>query len=140
MNAVKLNADVYFDQKAIHHRLGCVTFPRPPVLGAACNMIVPEKSPVLPTELELDNARNGIGSFSSDQRLLNCNSVYRQLYDLPDSMTQPGTPQLDIVRHIIQHETGVANRETVASSQQSIARQLAQLAMGKPAAYTHFLA
>jgi EAL domain-containing protein (putative c-di-GMP-specific phosphodiesterase class I)/GGDEF domain-containing protein len=95
---------------------------------------------VLATELELDNSRDGKGAFGSDQRLLACNSVYRHLYDLPDSVTRPGTPHLDIVRHIIQHETGVANRETVASAQQSIARQLAQLAMGKSAAYTHFLA
>ena len=95
---------------------------------------------MIPTELMPENARDGMCSFGADQRLVECNSVYRQIYDLPDSLVQPGTSLLEIVRYVIEHETGVTNRETIASAQQSIARQLAQLALGKSAAYTHFLA
>lgn len=57
-------------------------------------------------ELALNNMVRGLSMFDAEQRLIVCNKAYRQIYSLPDELTQPGTPLRDIVRYHLRHETG----------------------------------
>lgn len=57
-------------------------------------------------ELALNNMVRGLSMFDADERLIVCNNSYRQIYALPDELTRPGTPLLEIVRYHLRHETG----------------------------------
>lgn len=57
-------------------------------------------------EVALNNMVRGLSMFDADQRLIVCNKSYRQMYSLPEELTQPGTPLTDIVRYHVRHETG----------------------------------
>ena len=94
---------------------------------------------MVPPELTLDNTRDGVSTFDVNQRLIDCNSAYRQIYDLPERLARPGAPLLEIVRYFIEKETGVANPEALASARDWIGRHVVQLALGKSSAHTHFL-
>jgi diguanylate cyclase (GGDEF)-like protein len=43
-------------------------------------------------DLALDNMQRGLSIFDDDQRLVMCNDRYREIYDLPQELTRPGTP------------------------------------------------
>ena len=48
----------------------------------------------------------GLSMFDAEQRLIVCNKLYREIYDLPEELTRPGTPLADIVRYHFTRETG----------------------------------
>ncbi len=47
----------------------------------------------------LDHAQQGVTVFDRDLRLLACNQAFRDLFDLPADLTQPGTPLGEIIVH-----------------------------------------
>jgi Na+/proline symporter/signal transduction histidine kinase len=47
----------------------------------------------------LDHAQQGVTVFDRDLRLLACNQAFRDLFDLPSDLTQPGTPLGEIIMH-----------------------------------------
>ena len=57
-------------------------------------------------EIALDNMARGLSMFDADQRLIVCNKMYREIYQLPEELTRPGTPLADIVRFHVERETG----------------------------------
>jgi len=44
--------------------------------------------------------------FDAKQHLIVCNKRYREIFHLPESLTQPGTPFAEIVRFHAKMETG----------------------------------
>lgn len=81
----------------------------------------------------------GLSRFAADQQLTACNGIYRQIYNLPEQLAQPGTPSMEIVRYFLENETGVAHPQSLADAREWIARQKVQLALGTPSAHAHFL-
>ena len=47
-------------------------------------------------EVALNNMARGLSMFDAEQRLIVCNKLYREIYDLPQELTRPGTPLSDI--------------------------------------------
>ena len=81
----------------------------------------------------------GLSRFGADQRLTACNGIYRQIYNLPEHLAQPGTPLMAIVRYFLENETGVAHPQALADAREWIARHMEQLALGTSSAHAHFL-
>ncbi|MEI9898793.1 MAG: EAL domain-containing protein [Hyphomicrobium sp.] len=57
-------------------------------------------------ELALNNMVRGLSMFDADECLIVCNRSYRQIYALPEELTQPGTPLREIVRYHLRQESG----------------------------------
>jgi PAS domain S-box-containing protein len=57
-------------------------------------------------ETALDHMARGFSTFGPDARLITCNRLYRQIYDLPETLTQPGTPLAEIIRFHMKRERG----------------------------------
>jgi EAL domain-containing protein (putative c-di-GMP-specific phosphodiesterase class I) len=81
----------------------------------------------------------GLSRFAADRRLTACNDTYRQIYNLPDRLVQPGTPSMAIVRYFLESETGVTPSQARADAREWTARHMDQLAMAMSSAYAHFL-
>ncbi len=47
----------------------------------------------------LDHAQQGFTVFDRNLRLLACNQAFRDIFDLPDELTQPGVPLGEIITH-----------------------------------------
>jgi diguanylate cyclase (GGDEF)-like protein len=47
----------------------------------------------------VNNMSHGLSLFDGDKRLVVCNETYARLYGLPEELTRPGTPFIDIFRH-----------------------------------------
>jgi diguanylate cyclase (GGDEF)-like protein len=52
------------------------------------------------TSAALNNMIQGICMFDKRDRLIICNRRYADLYNLPESLTAPGTPLIDMVAHL----------------------------------------
>ncbi len=50
-------------------------------------------------EVALNHMGRGLSMFDAEQRLVVCNKVYRDIYGLPESITQPGASFADILRY-----------------------------------------
>ena len=57
-------------------------------------------------EIALHNMARGLSMFDAEQKLIVCNRMYREIFDLPERLTRRGTPLADIVRYRVQRETG----------------------------------
>ena len=56
-------------------------------------------------DIALNNMNRGLSMFDSSRRLLVCNQLYRDIYELPGKLTEPGTSIEDIIRfHISRHQ------------------------------------
>ena len=86
-------------------------------------------------EVALNNMARGLSMFDAEQRLIVCNKLYREIYDLPEELTRPGTPLSDIVRYHVMRETGRSSPEDIELQRKWIAEHVAELARGK--AFTH---
>jgi len=82
-------------------------------------------------DIALNNMVRGLSMFDADQRLIVCNSSYRQMYGLPEELTRPGTPLADIVRYHVKRETGRDGAEEVARQAKWLAEHVAKLAKGR---------
>lgn len=48
-------------------------------------------------EVALNNMARGLSMFDANNQLIVCNALYREIYDLPESLTTPGTPLSKII-------------------------------------------
>jgi diguanylate cyclase (GGDEF)-like protein/PAS domain S-box-containing protein len=90
-------------------------------------------------ETALDHMARGFSTFGPDARLVTCNRLYRQIYDLPESLTQPGTPLAEIVRFHMKRETGCESWENFQQVQIWIDDHLARLSRGESVAEVQHL-
>lgn len=90
-------------------------------------------------EIALNNMGRGLSMFDADQRLIVCNKRYRDIFSLPESLTQPGTPFADIVRYHVKHESGRDGPEEMAGQKKWIAAHVAEMALGKSFSSTRHL-
>jgi diguanylate cyclase (GGDEF)-like protein len=82
-------------------------------------------------EVALNNMARGLSMYDSEQRLILCNDVYRQLYDLPEELTRPGTPLAEIVRFHVHRETGRDDPEAWEEQRRWIEQHVARLSRGE---------
>jgi diguanylate cyclase (GGDEF)-like protein len=82
-------------------------------------------------EVALNNMVRGLSMFDPDQRLVVCNKSYRQMYSLPEELTQPGTPLTDIVRYHVRHESGRDLHGDKATFSRWLNEHLTKLAEGR---------
>lgn len=82
-------------------------------------------------EIALNNMVRGLSMFDADQRLIVCNDSYREMYDLSEELTKPGTPLADILRYHIKKETGRDGEEERSRQAQWLKMHAQKLATGK---------
>ena len=90
-------------------------------------------------EVALNNMARGLSMFDADQRLIVCNKLYREIYDLPEELTRPGTPLSEIVRYHVKRATGRDSPEDHELQRKWIAQHVAELARGKTFTHTQQL-
>jgi diguanylate cyclase (GGDEF)-like protein/PAS domain S-box-containing protein len=82
-------------------------------------------------ETALDHMARGFSTFGPDARLVTCNRLYRQIYDLPELLTRPGTPLAEIVSFHMKRETGCESWDNFQQAQTWIDDHLARLSRGE---------
>jgi len=90
-------------------------------------------------DVALNNMGRGLSMFDSEARLIVCNGLYREIYDLPEDLTRPGTTLAEIVRHHVKRETGRDDPEELEKQRAWIGKHVAELAEGKSFSHTQFL-
>jgi len=86
-------------------------------------------------EIALDNMARGLSMFDADQRLIVCNKMYREIYQLPEELTRPGTPLAELVRFHVRRESGSDRPEDVHKQRKWIDHHVSELARGKSFSY-----
>ena len=82
-------------------------------------------------EVALNNMVRGLSMFDAEQRLIVCNKSYRQLYELPEQLTVPGTRLTEIVRFHLLQETGRDGVVEEAKFSKWLDDHMAKLAEGR---------
>ena len=77
--------------------------------------------------------------FDERQRLIVCNSLYRQIYGLPLELTRPGTPFSKIIRYHAARESGAETKRDLASQQRWIKSHVGALSQGRSFNHTQVL-
>jgi diguanylate cyclase (GGDEF)-like protein len=90
-------------------------------------------------EIALHNMARGLSMFDAEQRLIVCNRMYREIFDLPEHLTWRGTPLADIVRYHVNRETGSDRPEDLANERKWIEYHVAELARGRSFSDTRHL-
>ncbi len=90
-------------------------------------------------DVALNNMGRGLSMFDAEARLIVCNRLYREIYDLPEELTRPGTTLAEIVRHHVKRETGRHDAKELERQRAWIDHHVAELARGKSFSHTQFL-
>lgn len=90
-------------------------------------------------EIALNNMARGLSMFDAEQRLVVCNNLYREIFDLPESLTRPGTPFAEIISYHVWKETGHNNKDDRRSQQKWIDDHVAAMSRGKSFSETKHL-
>ena len=90
-------------------------------------------------EIALHNMARGLSMFDAEQRLIVCNRMYREIFDLPERLTRRGTPLADIVRYHVKRETGSDTPEDVEKERNWIEYHVSELARGRSFSDTRHL-
>ncbi len=90
-------------------------------------------------EVALNNMARGLSMFDAEQRLIVCNKLYRDIYNLPEELTRPGTPLAEIVRYHFKRETGRDTPEDREDQRKWIEQHVAELKLGKTFTHTQQL-
>jgi diguanylate cyclase (GGDEF)-like protein len=90
-------------------------------------------------DVALNNMGRGLSMFDGEARLVVCNRLYREIYDLPHELTRPGTPLAEIVRYHVKRETGRDDPCDREKQRQWIKNHVAELARGKSFSHTQYL-
>jgi len=90
-------------------------------------------------DVALNNMGRGLSMFDTEARLIVCNRLYREIYDLPEELARPGTTLAEIVRHHVKRETGRDDAEELKKQREWIDHHVAELARGKSFSHTQFL-
>jgi diguanylate cyclase (GGDEF)-like protein len=90
-------------------------------------------------EVALNNMARGLSMFDADKRLIVCNAIYREIYELPEALTQPGTHISELVAYHSMKENGDDGPEDRERQRNWIERHVAELARGKTFTHTQYL-
>ena len=90
-------------------------------------------------DVALNNMGRGLSMFDAQARLIVCNKLYREIYDLPEELTRPGTTLAEIVRYHVKRENGRDDPEELEKQRSWIEHHVAELARGKSFSHTQFL-
>ena len=90
-------------------------------------------------DVALNNMGRGLSMFDAEARLIVCNKLYREIYDLPEDLTRPGTTLAEIVRFHVKRETGRDDAEELENQRAWIDHHVAELARGKSFSHTQVL-
>ena len=90
-------------------------------------------------EIALNNMARGLSMFDAEQRLIVCNRMYRDIFDLPERLTRRGTTLPDIVRYHVKRETGSDTPEDVEKERNWIEYHVSELARGRTFSDTRHL-
>jgi diguanylate cyclase (GGDEF)-like protein len=90
-------------------------------------------------ELALNNMVRGLSMFDANQRLIVCNNVYQEIYELPERLTRPGTHLSELVRNHVKRETGLDNPAERKKQSAWIKQHVAALARGTTFTHTQYL-
>ena len=82
-------------------------------------------------EIALNNMGRGLSMFDAQQHLIVCNKRYREIFGLPESLTQPGTRFADIVRFHVKMETGRDGPEEHESQRNWINQHVSEMERGQ---------
>ncbi|MBB6220485.1 sensor histidine kinase [Rhizobium leguminosarum] len=91
----------------------------------------------------LSNMPHGLCMFDSTKKLILCNPAYARMYNLPDLLTQPGTPLVDILAYRGREGNGPADTATYfdvvfeATARGAVASQNIVLVDGRVIKITH---
>jgi diguanylate cyclase (GGDEF)-like protein len=90
-------------------------------------------------EVALNNMARGLSMFDADKRLIVCNAIYREIYELPEELVQPGTHISELVAYHAKKESGDDSPENRERQHKWIDRHVAELARGKSFTHTQHL-
>ncbi|HIE69504.1 MAG TPA: diguanylate cyclase, partial [Planctomycetes bacterium] len=90
-------------------------------------------------EIALDNMARGLSMFDANRRLMVCNKLYREIYDLPPELSKPGTPLDDIARYHVMRQKGCDCEAEFQRLSKWMDRHIAELAHGKSFSYVQDL-
>jgi diguanylate cyclase (GGDEF)-like protein len=90
-------------------------------------------------ELALNNMARGLSMFDANQRLIVCNKMYEEIYELPERLTRPGTSLAALVRNHVKRETGLDNPKEWKKQRVWIEQHVAALARGETFTHTQHL-
>jgi diguanylate cyclase (GGDEF)-like protein len=90
-------------------------------------------------EVALNNMARGLSMFDADKRLIVCNAIYREIYELPEELVQPGTHISELVAYHAKKESGDDSPENRERQHKWIDRHVAELARGKSFTHTQYL-
>ena len=90
-------------------------------------------------EVALNNMARGLSMFDANNQLIVCNALYREIYELPEALTTPGTPLSKIVAYHAAR-TGSANTAEELQQQKNwIDQHSEELRHGKTFTHTQHL-
>lgn len=90
-------------------------------------------------ELALNNMARGLSMFDAENKLVVCNALYRQIYELPDYLAAPGTALSDIIAYHTGREGHASTADRLLLAQHWIDQHRAELRHGKSFTYTQHL-
>ena len=90
-------------------------------------------------DIALNNMGRGLSMFDGEQRLIVCNTLYRDMYNLPQRLTRPGTPLASIVRFHVKRDQGHDDPKETDRQLAWIRAHVAKLARGETFSYTQQL-
>jgi diguanylate cyclase (GGDEF)-like protein len=90
-------------------------------------------------EIALNNMARGLSMFDAEGRLIVCNALYRELYNLPEELTQPGTPFSRIVAYYGAKDGSANSAEELRRQHVWIDKHTQELRHGKIFNHTHTL-
>ncbi len=68
----------------------------------------------------IENMTQGLSMFNKHGRLVVCNSLYAEMYQLPDDLRRPGTPLVDIIDHSIRMGIVKRDRQEIAAAERHL--------------------
>ncbi len=90
-------------------------------------------------EVALNNMARGLSMFDADRNLIVCNALYREIYELPEELTVPGTPFSRIVAYHSAKEGAANSIDDLRRQQHWIEQHAEELQHGKTFTHTQYL-
>jgi diguanylate cyclase (GGDEF)-like protein len=90
-------------------------------------------------EVALNNMARGLSMFDAEKRLVVCNALYREIYDLPESLTTPGTPLSTIIAFHAARAGSANTAEELRRQQAWIEQHSDEVRHGKTFTHTQHL-
>lgn len=90
-------------------------------------------------EIALNNMARGLSMFDAERRLIVCNALYREIYELPEDLTVSGTPFSRIVAYHAAKEGSANSAEELHRQHVWIEQHTIELSYGRVFTHTHHL-